>query len=245
MANCSHYGCLNPRLSLLYTEIVKILLVEDTHKLAALITENLQLQGCVVEMVETAEDALRFTEADTYDVIILDRMLPNNQDGLDVCEKLRKRGDQTPILMLTALGNVEHKMEGFGGGADDYLAKPFDMRELLARVSALARRKETPASTIVTIGTITINLSKQEVMVNNQQVTLSKRQWRLLEYLAMHQGQTVSKDILIDRVWGMDSDVLENAVEAAVRKLRQKLNDDKGETIQTVHGFGYRLKNNE
>lgn len=230
---------------LLYTETVKVLLVEDNHKLAALIAENLHLQGYVVETIETAEDALRFTEADTYDVIILDRMLPDHQDGLDVCEKLRKRGDQTPILMLTALGNVEHKMEGFSGGADDYLAKPFDMRELLARVSALARRKETPTSTIVTIGTITINLSKQDVSVNDRQVTLSKRLWRLLEYLALHQGQTVSKDTLIDRVWGMDSDVLENAVEAAVRKLRQKLGDDKGETIQTVHGFGYRLKNHE
>src|SRR5690606_15994302 len=119
---------------------------------------------------------------------------------------------------------------------------PFDMRELLARVSALARRKQTPASIIVSIDNITINLSKQEVLVNDQQITLSKRLWRLLEYLAMHQGQTVSKDTLIDRVWGMDSDVLENAVEAAVRKLRQKLNDDKGETIQTAHGFGYRLK---
>lgn len=224
---------------------MKVLLVEDTEKLAALIEENLRLKAYVVETVATADDALRYAEADIYDVIILDRMLPDGQDGLEVCEKLRKSGDQTPILMLTALGSIEHRVEGFSGGADDYLPKPFDMRELLARVSALARRKQTPASTIVSIDNITINLSKQEVLVNDQQITLSKRLWRLLEYLAMHQGQTVSKDTLIDRVWGMDSDVLENAVEAAVRKLRQKLNDDKGETIQTVHGFGYRLKNNE
>lgn len=221
---------------------MKVLLVEDTEKLAALIEENLRLKAYVVETVATADDALRYAEADIYDVIILDRMLPDGQDGLEVCEKLRKSGDQTPILMLTALGSVEHRVEGFSGGADDYLPKPFDMRELLARVSALARRKQTPASIIVSIDNITINLSKQEVLVNDQQITLSKRLWRLLEYLAMHQGQTVSKDTLIDRVWGMDSDVLENAVEAAVRKLRQKLNDDKGETIQTAHGFGYRLK---
>lgn len=221
---------------------MKVLLVEDTEKLAALIEENLRLKAYVVETVATADDALRYAEADTYDVIILDRMLPDGQDGLEVCEKLRKRGDQTPILMLTALGSVEHRVEGFSGGADDYLPKPFDMRELLARVSALARRKETPAPTLVTSGNITINLSKQEVLVNDQAEQLSKRLWRLLEYLALHQGQTVSKDMLIDRVWGMESDVLENAVEAAVRKLRQKLGDDKGAIIETVHGFGYRLK---
>lgn len=221
---------------------MKVLLVEDTKKLAALIEENLRLKAYVVETVATAGDALRYAEADTYDVIILDRMLPDGQDGLEVCEKLRKSGDQTPILMLTALGSIEHRVEGFGGGADDYLPKPFDMRELLARVSALARRKQTPVSTMVSIDNVTINLSKQEALVNGQQITLSRRLWRLLEYLAMHQGQTVSKDTLIDRVWGVDSDVLENAVEAAVRKLRQKLNDDKGEIIQTVHGFGYKLK---
>lgn len=221
---------------------MKVLLVEDTEKLAMLIAESLRLQGYVIEAVETAEDAIRYAEVDSYDVIILDRMLPGDQDGLEVCEKLRKRGDHTPILMLTALGSVEHKMEGFGGGADDYLAKPFDMRELLARVSAMTRRKETPVPTVVISGNISINLSKQQVMVDGKEVAISKRLWRLLEYLALHPGQTISKETLIDRVWGMDSDVLENAVEAAVRKLRQKLDDDKGEIIQTVHGFGYKLK---
>lgn len=221
---------------------MKVLLVEDTEKLAALIEENLRFKAYVVETVATADDALRYAEADTYDVIILDRMLPDGRDGLEVCEKLRKRGNQTPILMLTALGSVEHRVEGFSGGADDYLPKPFDMRELLARVPALARRKETPVPTLITSGNVTINLSKQEVLVNDQVVQLSKRLWRLLEYLALHQGQTVSKEMLIDRVWGMESDVLENAVEAAIRKLRQKLSDDKGTIIETIHGFGYRLK---
>jgi len=222
---------------------MKVLLVEDTEKLSQLIAENLQSNGYVVETAETAEDALYFTEVEKYDAIILDRMLPNNQDGVEVCNTLRSRNDPTPVLMLTALGTVERKMEGFASGADDYLAKPFDMRELLARVSALTRRSsDTPTPVFVSVGDVDINLSKRQVNLRGKEVALSKRLWRLLEYLALHRGQAISKEILIDHVWGINKDVLENTVEVAIRNLRQKLNDPKGDIIQTVYGFGYRLK---
>ncbi len=212
-------------------------------KLANLVAENLRMGGYVVEIASTAEEALDLTHAERYDAIILDRMLPDNQDGLNVCADLRAQGNHTPILMLTALGNIDHRVEGFESGADDYLPKPFDMRELLARVSALTRRpKEAPVPVLVKAADVHINLAKKRVEVRGEEVKLSRRLWRLLEYLAVHQGQTISKELLIDRVWGMDSDVLENAVEAAIRNLRRKLGDDKGETIQTMHGFGYRLK---
>lgn len=227
----------------LYTVNVKILLVEDTEKLARLIVENLRLNGHVVETTKTAGDALHLAEVEKYDVIILDRMLPDGVDGLEVCARLRANDNTTPILMLTALGGVDRRVEGFENGVDDYLPKPFDMRELLARVSALMRRnRETPVKVVVNAGHVSINLPKRLVFVDEKEVVLSKRLWRLLEYLALHRGETTSKEILIDRVWGTDSDVLENAVEAAIRNLRRKLGDEKGAIIQTVHGFGYRLR---
>ncbi len=222
---------------------MKILLVEDTIKLANLVAENLRGTGFVVEIVGTAEGALHLTQMEGYDAIILDRMLPDGRDGLDICSQLRARGNCTPILMMTALGNIDHRVEGFENGADDYLPKPFDMRELLARVSALTRRpKESPVLVLIKVADVHINLARRCVEVRGEEVKLSRRLWRLLEYLSLHQGQTISKEVLIDRVWGMDSDVLENTVEAAISNLRRKLSDEKGETIQTMHGFGYRLR---
>jgi len=145
--------------------------------------------------------------------------------------------------MLSALGGVGRRIEGFEAGADDYLAKPFDMRELIARVTALIRRsKDVPAGTMISVGQLQVNLPKRTVSIDGQEVRLSKRLWQLLEYLALHQGQAISKERLIDRVWGHERDVLENTVEAAIRKLRQKLKDPKGDIIQTIHGLGYRLK---
>jgi two-component system, OmpR family, response regulator len=222
---------------------VKILLVEDNEKLGRLTAESLRLSGHVVELVTAADQALHMAEVEAYDVIILDRMLPGDQDGLDICVHLRAQGNSTPILMLTALGGIERRLEGFEQGADDYLAKPFDIRELIARVTTLARRpNEMPTAAVVKVGDVSINLSKKQATVQGQDVHLSKRLWVLLEYLALHRGQTISKDKLIDHVWGMDSDVLENTVEATIRKVRSKLGDEQGDIIQTVHGFGYRLK---
>lgn len=223
-------------------EVMKLLLAEDNEKLGKLTAESLRLSGHVVELVGTAADALHMAGVETYDVIILDRMLPGNQDGLDVCARLRTQGQHTPILMLTALGSIERRLEGFEQGADDYLAKPFDMRELIARVVALARRPQDTPAAVLEISNVRINLPKRYVTVREQEIRLSKRLWGLLEYMALHRGQTISKDKLIDHVWGMDRDVLENTVEATIRKLRSKLHDDEGAIIQTVHGFGYRLR---
>jgi two-component system OmpR family response regulator len=222
---------------------VKVLLVEDNEKLGRLTAESLRLHGHIVELVSTAESALYLVQVEPYDVIVLDRMLPNGQDGLEVCARLRAQGIATPVLILTALGGVARRLEGFEQGADDYLAKPFDMRELVARVTAIARRpKEIPAHVIIDAGRTSINLSRRRVTTQDLEVHLSKRLWALLEYLALHRGQTIAKDTLIYHVWGVESEVLENSVEAAIRKLRQRLGDEKGEVIQTVHGFGYRLK---
>lgn len=220
---------------------MKILYVEDNEKLARLTAENLRLNGHVIELIHDLETAQHYTQVDDYDVIILDRMLPGNQDGLTLCDELRKRGDSTPVIMLTALGDVDHRVLGFKRGADDYLIKPFSSDELLMRIKAVTRRV-SQTSAIIQVGKdITINLPMREVLRKRERITLSKRLWSLLEYFLLHPNRTISKEQLIDRVWGVDSDVLENTVEVAIKKLRVKLHDEKGNIIQTVHGFGYRF----
>jgi DNA-binding response OmpR family regulator len=221
--------------------IVKILYVEDNEKLARLTAENLRLSGHIVELVHDLETSLHYTRVDRYEVIILDRMLPGGQDGLLLCAELRKRGDTTPVIVLTALGNVDHRVLGFKNGADDYLTKPFNFSELLMRIKAVTRRASQTPATVIIGENITINLPMREVFYKGERINLSQRLWSLLEYFLLHQNQTTSKERLIDRVWGVDSGVLENTVEVAVKKLRVKLHDEKGRLIQTVHGFGYRL----
>lgn len=220
---------------------MKILYVEDNEKLARLTAENLRLSGHIVELVHDLETSLHYTRVDRYEVIILDRMLPGGQDGLLLCAELRKRGDTTPVIVLTALGNVDHRVLGFKNGADDYLTKPFNFSELLMRIKAVTRRASQTPATVIIGENITINLPMREVFYKGERINLSQRLWSLLEYFLLHQNQTTSKERLIDRVWGVDSGVLENTVEVAVKKLRVKLHDEKGRLIQTVHGFGYRL----
>lgn len=220
---------------------MKILYAEDNDKIARLTSESLRLYGHVVELAHTYEDACFAAEQDTHDLIILDRMLPGGKDGLDLCKHLRAGGNATPILMLTALSGSDNRIHGYKTGADDYLEKPFKIKELLARMEALVRRT-AQAPTIVQIGAdIVVDVAGRTVTVAGQGVRLSKRVWGLLEYLLLHQGQIVSKEMLIDRVWGMDSDVLANTVEATVRQLRLRLGASGAAHIQTVHGFGYRL----
>lgn len=221
---------------------MKVLLLEDNEKMAALTTEGLRLSGLVADTTDTLENALYLTEVETYDVIILDRMLPDG-DGLEACRQLRARHNNTPILMLTALADLNHRIEGFENGADDYLAKPFELRELVARIKALARRgADTPHVSAIASGDVTIDIARRTVLVKNSPVRLTKRMWNLLEYLALHQGQTVSKETLIDHVWGIESEVLDNTVEAAVSKLRRRLGDTQGLIVQTDHSLGYRLR---
>lgn len=222
---------------------MKVLFVEDNLRLASLTTEGLRLLHFIVDATDTAEQALYLTSVETYDVIVLDRMLPGNQDGLDVCKKLRERGNTTPILLLTALGDLNQRVAGLSGGADDYLVKPFALAELAARIKALSRRKtsDNTASTVIKINNYSINIPAQKVLKDNREIHLSKRLWSLLEYLALHRGQTINKARLIDHVWGVDRDILDNTVEASIWHLRQKLGDKKGDIIQTVHGFGYRI----
>lgn len=217
---------------------MKVLVVEDEVKLGEALRRGLAQDGFVVDLVHNADDGLSYAEADEYDTIILDRMLPGGKDGLEICKKLRDDGVGTPILMLTARDAVVDRVEGLAEGADDYLIKPFSFDELLARIKALQRRPKQISDNKLHIGNATIDFSNKIAEVNESQVDLSKKEFALLEYLASNPRQTKSKEQIMNHVWDFDANILPNTVEVFVRNLRKKLGPD---IIKTVRGFGYRL----
>jgi two-component system OmpR family response regulator len=225
---------------------MKLLVVEDEAKLGRAIKSGLEQDGYAVDLLTTADEGLAYAETESYDVIILDRMLPGGKDGLDICRSLRKSGNTTPVLMLTARGELRDKVEGLDEGADDYLVKPFAFDELIARIRALQRRPISSVKLLIEAGPVKIDTSIKQVTVRGNPVKLSKKEYTLLEYLAHHSDQISSKDQIIEHVWNFESDILPNTVEVFIRGLRLKL-DTPGEesVIETVRGFGYRLRDNK
>ncbi len=222
---------------------MKILLVEDEFKLGKAIKTGFEQDGYAVDLLHTAEEGLAYAETEDYDLIVMDRMLPGGKDGLDIIKTIRSNGNSTPALLLTAKGELEDKVTGLDNGADDYLVKPFAFDELLARIRALIRRPKSSIGKTLSVGNLTIDTAAKQVKLKNQPVKLSKKEYSLLEYLAHHSNQVLSKDQLIEHVWDFDSDVLPNTVEVFIRGIRKKL-DRPGwpSVIETVRGFGYRLK---
>lgn len=222
---------------------MKLLVVEDEVKLGRAVKTGLEQDGYAVDLLHTADDGLAYAQTENYDVIVLDRMLPGGQDGLDICRTIRKSGNNTPVLMLTAKGELDDKVTGLDSGADDYLVKPFEFDELLARVRALVRRPQQAVGLTITNGPLVIDTASKRVTVDGRSVKLSKKEYSLLEYLAHHPDQVTSKDQLIEHVWDFDSDVLPNTVEVFIRSLRKKIDRaDRASLIDTVRGFGYRLR---
>ena len=222
---------------------MKLLVVEDEIKLGRAIKAGLEQDGYAADLQHDADNGLAYAETENYDVIILDRMLPGGRDGLDICRAIRRSGNATPVLMLTAKGELEDKVTGLDGGADDYLVKPFEFNELLARVRALVRRPKQAVGLKITSGSLVIDTAAKHVMVDGTVVKLSKKEYALLEYLAHHPDQVISKDQLIEHVWDFDSDILPNTVEVFIRSLRKKIDLSGGPSlIDTVRGFGYRLR---
>lgn len=223
---------------------MKVLLVEDEPKLARAVQSGLQIEGYVVEQVSRGEDALNFLEYDHFDVVILDRMLDGAIDGIEVCRTMRTKSIMTPVIMLTALNEVSNRIEGLDIGADDYLGKPFDFDELLARVRSLVRRPTVSVGPVFTRGELSIDTSNKNVVYSQTEVALSRKEYSLLEYLVINTGTTLSKEQIIERVWDFDADILPNTVEATIKNIRKKLvsaGAAKGGLIETVRGFGYRV----
>ncbi len=222
-----------------------ILLIEDEEGLILTLTDRLKSEGYHVESATDGDTGLARGLAGGFDLILLDIMLPG-RSGFDVCRRLRQGGIATPILMLTARGAVVDKVEGLQIGADDYMAKPFEMAELLARIEALLRRAiawAKPASDTFRFGAVTLNFSKTEVLKDGRPVALSAREFQLLRYLIENRGKTLSREELLEKVWGYDASLFTRTIDVHMAWLRQKLevNPKAPEYLLTVRGTGYKF----
>ena len=220
----------------------RVLLVEDEASLVLALTDRLEAEGYLVTAVGDGDAGLATASSDAFDLVILDGMLPG-RDGYDVCRTLRRRGVRTPILMLSARGQIVDRVVGLQLGADDYLTKPFDVSELLARMEALLRRAVPAGLHTYRFGEVTVNTRAAEVIKGGTVVKLTAREFQLLTYLIEHRGATLSRNELLDAVWGYNSSVLTRTVDVHVGILRQKLEDHprKPRYILTVHGLGYKF----
>ena len=222
----------------------QILLVEDEPGLVLSLSDRLVAEGYSLETAQDGQAATDIALRGSFDLILLDVMLPE-KSGMDVCRDLRQAGLQTPILMLTARGQTVDKVLGLKLGADDYLTKPFDILELLARIEALLRRARDPVSSSAThsFGDVTVDFRSAEVTRQGEPVELSALEYRLLRYLIAHRGELVTRDQLLDDVWGYDADVFTRTVDQHVSALRRKLEPDPSEPrfVLTRHGLGYKF----
>lgn len=223
----------------------KIFVVEDEEDMLMALADRLQNEGYVVECCKDGKEAWERATLDPFDLIILDVMLPS-MSGFDVCRQIRQEGLVMPVLMLTARGQTIDKVVGLRIGADDYVTKPFEMAELMARVEALLRRAPSRPPGVggpYQIGSLRVDLRRVEVLRDNKPVSLSCREFQLLSYFVAHQGAGLSRAELLKEVWGFAAEVSTRTVDVHVAALRQKLENDpkKPELIVTVPGLGYKL----
>lgn len=223
---------------------MRLLVVEDEKRIARAIKSALEQNNFAVDIASDSDGGLSAAVDPDYDLIILDRMLPGSLDGIELCRRVRESGVHTPILMLTARGEVDDKIEGLQSGADDYLAKPFSMKELIVRVQVLLRRSPQSAGPVIKLDDLEVNVESFNVKRNGQEIKLSAREFKLLSYLLYNQGITLSKDKIIAHVWDGDSLVVTNTVEVYIGYLRKKIDKafpKRPALIRTIHGFGYKI----
>ena len=221
---------------------MKVLLVEDEPKLGRAIKLGLEQDGYAVDHLLTAEEGLAYAETESYDVIILDRMLPGNKDGLDICRQLRKSGNSTPTLMLTARGETIDRVTGLDAGADDYLVKPFALEELHARIRALLRRHNNQGESELIVGNLTLNMGRRQVWMGGEELILTPKEYALLSRLMLKAGSPVHREILYNDIYNWDNEPSTNTLEVHIHNLRDKVGKAR---IRTVRGFGYMLVANE
>jgi two-component system OmpR family response regulator len=222
---------------------MRILLIEDDLNVASFIVSGFEEHENTIEHVVNGAEGLRSAQKGEYDALIIDRMLPE-LDGMSIIAALREAGDSTPVVILSALGEVDDKVRGLKVGADDYLAKPFDFEELYSRVEALLRRRQidTPI-THLKVADLELNLLAHEVKRSGKKLLLQPREFRLLEYLMRHQGQVVTRTMLLENVWDYHFDPQTNVIDVHISRLRQKIDKDFAEPLlRTVRGAGYVLE---
>jgi DNA-binding response OmpR family regulator len=221
---------------------MRVLLIEDEHKIANSIAKGLEQETYAVDVCYDGTSGYDMAVGEEYDLIILDRMLPG-MDGIELVKKLRDENIHTPVLMLTAKGQLDDRVEGLNSGADDYLVKPFAFVELLARAKALSRRPKQTVSPELSLGDLTVNTLNYEVRRAGKLIKLSSKEYALLEYLMHHKNTIITKEKIINHVWNYDSDVLPNSVEVYIKHLRDKIDApfNAPSLIHTVRGFGYKI----
>jgi DNA-binding response OmpR family regulator len=226
-----------------YNWSMRILVVEDEHKIANAIKQGLVQEKYAVDVEYDGDNGLGAALSEPYDLMIIDRMLPGSIEGLDICRKVREANIHTPILMLTAKDQIRDRVTGLDAGADDYLVKPFSFEELLARIRALLRRPHETSGTVLKTANLTLDTISYEVRRNGQLISLSSKEFSLLEYLMRNNGRVLSKDMIIAHVWDFDADILPNTVEVYIGYLRSKVDKPFKQPvlIRTLRGFGYKL----
>lgn len=220
---------------------MKILIIEDTPKMASAMQAGLQSHGFIVDVSHTGIEGEEMAMTEPYDAVILDLMLPD-RDGVEVCRNLRRRGQNVPVLMLTALSATEEKVEGFDAGADDYLTKPFDFDELLARVRALLRRGNATEGRTLRCEDLELDLYTREAARGDTVVALSNKEFALLEYLMRNPNRVLSRIQIGEKVWDMNFEPTSNVIDVYISSLRKKI--DRGfdkQLIHTITGAGYRF----
>ena len=221
---------------------MRILLVEDDEDVARFIRKGLVEQAYAVDIVDDGARALMMTTETDYDAVILDLMIPEI-DGLGVCRAMRENGASTPILMLTARGTVDDKIAGLDAGADDYLAKPFEFGELLARLRALLRRGSITSSPMITVADLTIDTRSHRVSIGGAPIVLTTKEYAVLEHLARNSGRIVTREELSEHVWDQAFDPLSNLIEVYINRLRRHMEKvSANKWITTIRGSGYMLE---
>lgn len=219
-----------------------VLVAEDDVRLAALLEQTLDEAGWRVDVVYDGRSAYAQAMDGSYDVLLLDWMLPG-QEGVTVCKRLRELGLTTPVLMLTARGDVSDRISGLDAGADDYLPKPFDIEELLARLRALHRRTSYEESEVIQVGDLVVDAAARRVTRGGTEIDLSAREFDILHLLAAHAGRVVSRYTILDEVWDGDTDLRSNVIDVHLATIRGKIDKPFGtHTITTVRGAGYRME---
>jgi two-component system OmpR family response regulator len=221
---------------------MRLLVVEDEADVARFLRRGLMEEAYAVDVVEDGEAALEAAAINPYDGIVLDLIIPG-PNGVEVCRQIRESGSHVPILILTARGSVDEKIAGLDAGADDYLSKPFEFGELLARLRALLRRGSVTADPVISTGALEIDTRSHRVVIEGHPVTLTTKEYSVLEYLARNAGRIVTREEISEHVWGQDFDPFSNLIEVYINRLRRNIEKVSAlRFIQTVRGSGYMLE---
>jgi len=224
---------------------MKFLVVEDNDRAAQFLRKNLSDAGHAIDHAYNGPDAIAHISSKTYDAIIMDRMLPDEVDGVNIILALRNQGNKTPILILSALSEVDDRILGLKSGGDDYLVKPFSFDELMARLDAIIRRThDNQQENILSLGDLQMNLLSHKVMRGDKIIVLQPREFKLLEYLMRHSNQVVTRAMLLENIWDYHFDPQTNVIDVHISKLRQKIDANaKVQLLRTIRNAGYMLSN--